>query len=103
MPCCVSPLVVHTGKGYDFWEEEEGLMTRVLVGGKERWSSCMDDEIDQALSDVDESEPPDLGDEWRTWQMDDPELESDVADEGVKKNHWKEGETCRRILLTVNG
>ena len=44
----------------------------------------MDDVIDEALSDVDESVSPDL--EWRTWHVDDPELESDeVADEEVKK------------------
>ena len=43
----------------------------------------MDDEIDEALSDMDEPESTDLGDEWRAWHMDDLELESDEpADEG---------------------
>ena len=35
--------------------------------GSGRWSSGVDDESDQAFSDIDGSESPDLSDEWRTW------------------------------------
>ena len=45
----------------------------------------MDDEIDEAFADVDESYSPDSGDERRTWHVDDPELESDKTAEGVKE------------------
>ena len=50
-----------------------------------------------------------LGDEWRTWHMDDPELESgEKDDEGVKKKKrgckWRRrAVTSRRILLMVDG
>ena len=57
----------------------------------------MGGEIDEVLSDMDESESPSLGDEWRTWHMDNPELESDeAAEEGVKKK--KEEGRERHVL-----
>ena len=34
----------------------------------------MGDEINEALFDLNDSESPDLGDEWRIWHMDDPSL-----------------------------
>ena len=42
-------------------------------------SSCMDDESEESSSDMDGSESPDLGDEWRNWRVDDHNLESDEA------------------------
>ena len=43
----------------------------------------MDDEIDEAFADVNESYSPDSGDERRKWYVDDPEVESDEMAEGV--------------------
>ena len=56
---------------------EEGARDKGSCQGEERWRSRVDDAIDEALSDMDGSESPDVGDEWRTWHMDDPELERD--------------------------
>ena len=67
--------------------EEEGPCDNE---GKERWTSCMDDENEDSASDMGESESPDLGDEWSNWRVDDPELESDeAAHEGLAKERKK--------------
>ena len=44
------------------------------------------DEDDGALSDMDDSYSPCVGDEWKNWRVDDPELESDeTTEEAFKK------------------
>ena len=45
------------------------------------WSSYMDNETDDALSEMDDLYSPDLGDDWKNWRVDDPELESDETAE----------------------
>ena len=59
----------------------------------------MDDEIDEALFDMDDSYSPDLADEWRTWHMDDPQLESDATAEeryGIGEQGWRKGRAAWR-------
>ena len=47
----------------------------------------------ESAFDMDGSESPDVGDEWKNWRVDENELESDeAADEGVtkkRKKSWK--------------
>ena len=68
-------------------------MTRVLVEEREDGARAWTMRLDDSATDVDGSESPDLGEEWRSWRVDDPQLESDeTADEGVKKKmkkNWK--------------
>ena len=45
--------------------------------GRERWSSHVNGEVDEAVSDMNDSFSPELEDEWRNWRLDHPELESD--------------------------
>ena len=48
------------------------------------------DEIDEALSDMDDTFSPHFGDVWRTWHVDDLDLESDeTAEEGCKEEEKK--------------
>ena len=57
-----------------------------IPAGDERWSSYAMDEGDGTPSDVDDSCSHNLGDEWKNWRVDDPELESDeTAEKGVKR------------------
>ena len=62
---------------YRAMAEEEGACDKGSCEGKDRWSSCMDDGIDEAFSSMDDCHLPDFGDEWRTWHMNDLDLESD--------------------------
>ena len=66
------------------WRKRQGLVTRGSCDGKGRWSSHMDDETDEALSDMDDLYSPDLGDECKNWRVDDSELESDETTEDTR-------------------
>ena len=76
------------------WRKKKALVTG-SCRRKKRWSS-------EVLSDMEGCESLDLGDEWRTWHMDNPELESDeAADEWVKKrrkNLWKERDMSSNLV-----
>ena len=74
--------------------EEEGTRDKSSCGGKQRWSPCMDDEMDEVFPDMDGCYSPDLRDEWWHWHMDEPELESDeTAAAGRKRmQNWKREE-----------
>ena len=66
--------------------EEEGACDMGSCKGKERWSSCVDDEIDETFSEMDDSYSPDLGDEWRTRHVDDPETAEEKVFKKKRKN-----------------
>ena len=56
----------------------------------------MNEEIDEAFSDMDDFYSLDLGDEWNKWRVDDPELESDeTTEEGAKKKRKNNEEKVR--------
>ena len=59
--------------------EDEGACDSCPSEGKGRWCSCMDDVIGDTLSDMDESESSDLGDNGGCGIWTTPELESDEA------------------------
>ena len=45
----------------------------------------MDDEIEEVFSDMDDSNSQDLEDEWKSWRVNDSDLESgETAEEQVK-------------------
>ena len=55
------------GNSWRSMVEEEGARDKSSCGGKDRWSSYMDDEIGEAFSDKDGSYSPGFGDERRNW------------------------------------
>ena len=69
---------------------------RGLTAVKEIWSSHMDDEIEEVFSDMDDSYSQDLEDEWKSWRVNDSDLESDeTAEEQVKLKRNKFRVTLR--------
>ena len=101
---CVCPLDVHKGRKRSDdsdtnvrvsnvtvqgiravpWWKRQVPVTRGSCDGKGRWSTHMDDETDEALSDMDDLYSPDLGDDWKNWRVDDPELESGETAEVIR-------------------
>ena len=72
------------------WPNKKFFVTLVLVGEGKDGARAWTMRLTRPLSKMDRSDSLDMGDEWKTWHMDDPDFESDeAADEGSKEEKRK--------------